>query len=139
MPDLGPTFGKEVRAGPHLITIEAPDLLYLRLEGDVDIDHMKVFLEVVLALPAEVHVLRDGRTSRHVGPRAREFMLKAAPKGKIVSYISFGASLYSRTVIAMVARAIRLIRHDAPVVGFTTTEAEARVWIEQLREARRRG
>lgn len=136
MPNTGPELGKERRAGPHALTIEAPDVLYMRLDGDVEVDHMRMFLEVIAEFPAEVHVLRDARKSRLVKPRAREFMLKNMPKGKVVSFISFGAPFHARTVITMLARAIRLIHRDSPIVGFTTTEKEARAWIERLREAR---
>ncbi len=121
------------------MSIELPDVLYLRLEGDVDIEHMKVFLEAVAEFPAEVHVLRDARKSRLVTASAREYMMKQMPKGRVVSFISFGAPFQARTVITMLARAIRLLNKDSPIVGFTSTEGEARAWIERIRMARRNG
>ncbi|HRI63013.1 MAG TPA: hypothetical protein PK156_02215, partial [Polyangium sp.] len=120
------TFGTERRAGPHRVTMELPDVLYLQLEGDVDVEHMKVFLGAVAEFPAEVHVLRDARKSRLVTASAREYMMKQMPKGKVVSFISFGAPFQARTVITMLARAIRLLNKDSPIVGFTNTEGEAR-------------
>lgn len=133
MSDTRPEQGKFRYVGPHRVRIEPPDLLYLCLDGDVDLEHIKAFLEAVAEFPAEVHVLRDARKSRIVTASAREYMLKNMPTGKVVSFISHGAPFHARTVITMLAKAIRLLRHDAPVVGFTNTEAEARAWIEKIR------
>jgi len=139
MPDMRPERDKERQVGPHRVTIEWPDVLYLQLDGDVDLDHIKAFLEAVAEFPADVHILRDARRSRIVTAPAREHMLKHMPKGKAVSFISFGAPFHARTVISMLAKAIRLLRHDSPIVGFTSTEAEARAWIDKIRADRRRG
>lgn len=139
MPDMRPGRDKERQVGPHRVVIEPPDLLYLKLDGDVELEHIKAFLEAVAEFPAEVHILRDARKSRIVTAAAREYMLKTMPKGKVVSFISFGAPFHARTVISMLAKAIRLLRHDSPVVGFTSTEAEARAWIDKVRASRRNG
>ncbi len=138
MPNLPPETEEDRQVGPHRVTIEPPDVLYLRVDGDVDVEHMKVFVEIVQKFPAEVHVLRDARKSRVVTAKAREFMLKSMPRGKVASFISFGAPFHARTVIGMLAKAIRLLRHDCPVVGFTNTEAEARTWINKVRVGIRR-
>jgi hypothetical protein len=125
--------------GPHRVTIELPDVLYLHLAGDVEIDHMKGFIAAVVEFPADVHILRDARNSRVVTASAREYMLKVMPKGKVVSFISFGAPFHARTIITMMGKAIRLLLHDSPVVGFTNTEEEARAWINKIRNGRRDG
>lgn len=127
----------EYRAGPHRVRVEPPDVLYLRLDGDVDVEHMKKFIDVVLGFPGVVHILRDARKSRLVTAPAREFMMKNMPKGKVVSFISFGAPFHARTVISMLAKASRLIHHDAPIVKFVNTEVEARVCIDEIRAASR--
>jgi len=138
MPEVAAEPFRERWAGPHGVRVELPDVLFLRLDGDVDLEHMRVFLEVIAEFPGDVHVLRDARKSRVVKARAREFMMKQMPKGKVVSFISFGAPFHARTVITMLAKAIRLIHNDSPVVVFTGTEAEARVLIDEIRQRRRR-
>ena len=133
MSDVRLELGRNRRVGPHRLTLELPDVLYMRLDGDVNVDHMRAFLEVISEFPGQVHVLRDARKSRSVTAQAREFMLKNMPKGKAASFISFGAPFHARTVISMLAKAIRLLLHDSPIVGFTNTEMEARAWIDKIR------
>jgi hypothetical protein len=119
--------------GPHRVTIELPDVLCLRLNGDVELDHVKDFYALINELPADVYVLRDDRKSRMSSPQAREFMVKNIPAGKMVALISFGASFQRRTMIRMIAKAVRLLRHATPILEFTSTEAEARAWIDKIR------
>lgn len=138
MPEPPFKLGTHHRAGPHRMTVEGPDLLHLRVDGDVDVEHIKAFIELVESMPAEVHILRDARKSRIVTTRAREYMMKHMPKGKVWSFISFGAPFHAQTMITMLGRAIRLLHKNSPVVGFTKTEAEARAWIDKVRVERRR-
>jgi hypothetical protein len=139
MPVMSPEPGKFLQVGPHRLMIELPDVLYLCIDGDVDVDHIKAFLQAVAQFPAEVHVLRDARKSRIVTTSARQYMLKNMPKGNVMSFISFGASFHARTMIMMIIKASRLLGHNPPIVGFTNTEAEARAWIDKIRAERRRG
>jgi hypothetical protein len=141
MSDMHPEWSGERRLGPHSVTIEPPDVIYLRVEGDVQVEHMKAFMELLAEFPAQVHILRDGRTSGVTTTAAREYMMKNLPKGKlsVASYISFGTPFHIRTIITLVTKAVRLLRHDALVVGFTNTEAEARAWIDRIRADLRRG
>jgi hypothetical protein len=135
MADFHPDAAKARRAGPHKVTIEPPDLVYLHIDGNVELDHVKVFFDAINKFPAstKVHILRDARKSGIVTPDAREFVLKNYVAGKVVAFISFGAPFRVRTVITMIAKALSMLRRDSPVIGFTDTEAEARAWIDRIR------
>lgn len=139
MADNEPALTQGRAIGPHWATKELPDVLHLRVEGDVELEHIKGFLEVVGEFPGRVHVLRDARRSRIVKPAAREYMLKHMPRGKVVSFISFGAPFHARTMITMLGKAIQLLLRESPVVGFANTEEEARAWIDKIRADRGRG
>lgn len=138
--DMRSDEGNERQIGLHSVTIEPPDLLYLRVVGDVDVEHMKAFLELLAEFPAEVHVLRDGRKSGVVSAAARQYMMKALPKDKlkVASFISFGAPFHTRTMITLITKGIRLLRNNAPIVEFTNTEAEARAYLDKIRADTRR-
>lgn len=139
MADNGPVVAQDRAIGSHRATIELPDVLHLRVDGDVELDHIKGFLEVVGEFPGRVHILRDARRSRVVKPAAREYMLKHMPRGKVVSFISYGAPFHGRTMITMLGKAIQLLLRESPVVGFTNTEEDARAWIDKIRADRGRG
>jgi hypothetical protein len=133
MADVRPKAATDRQVGPHRVRIELPDVLYVQLNGDVEREHSKVFIDAVGEFPARVYVLRDARKSGIVTRQAREFMLNNMPAAKLVAFISFGASFQGRTVITMIAKAVRLLRQNSPIVGFTNTENEARAWIDKIR------
>ncbi|MBK9266446.1 MAG: hypothetical protein IPM54_42495 [Polyangiaceae bacterium] len=139
MVDGGSEADRQRQVGRHRLTIEPPDLIYLHIDGDVDLEHIKAFVAAIRELPSstKVYVLRDARKSGLITLRAREYVLKHVESGRVGAFISFGAPFHVRTMITMIAKAVRLLRDGSLVVGFTDTEAEARAWIDRVRAGER--
>lgn len=123
------------RAGPHLMRIEHPDVLFLRLHGPVELEHFQMFHQAMgeIRLPTRLYLLRDARNGGFVTPDARAFISRHEVIDRIEAVISFGASFQTRTVMSMMNRAMRTFHAREPDIAFADDEIEARQWIENHR------
>jgi hypothetical protein len=125
----------EISVGPHRYVVEGLGVVHLHLVGNLELPHARQILPLIngISAPKGVYLLRDARSAGTIAPDAREFISKNMRPGSVVATVSYGASFHTRTVLTMVARAIRAFNKSVPIVVFTATEAEARAWIEKHR------
>jgi hypothetical protein len=121
--------------------LEPPDILYLRLMGDIEEAHVAPIREELARHCREtshVYGLVDMSRMGTVAAAAR----KAAATQKNPANSSnavFGASFAHRVLVQLVVKAAKLFRGVTPTLGMFETEAEARAWIDEQRRARSRG
>jgi SpoIIAA-like len=122
--------------GPHRVTIELPDIMHVRYDGDVSIDEFKVMDAFVANFPGNgaVYVLRDARRGGQTSLETRAYMARAARVTRLRAVVSYGSSFRSRTLVDMTQKAIKALRQEGPEVAFFETEEEARLWILQRRD-----
>lgn len=122
-------------AGPHLMRIEHPDILFLALHGPVELEHFQRFHEAMAETcpTTRLYLLRDARHGGFVTPDARAYISRHAIIDRIAAVVSFGASFQTRTVMTMMNRAMRTFHAREPEIFFADNESEARSWIEKHR------
>lgn len=116
--------------GRHRLIFEAPDTILLQLDGPVDVDLLRAGVQAVKEAKSRLYILRDARKSGPTTQAARELMLKEMPVEKLIAVLTFGAPFHVRTVVAMLGRAIQLLRPNAPPFLMFGPESEARAWIQ---------
>jgi hypothetical protein len=128
--------------GPHRFKFEPPDIIHMALDGDVDAVHIAAVFdgvgEEVFRL-ANPYILRDARKGGAPTRDAREFFAKDNRIQRLAGVVSYGASFHVRVVVAMVDKALRILRPESPRIHFFATYEEARAWIEadKIRRSRR--
>lgn len=129
----------EFFVGAHHFRWEPPDLGYLRYDGDMDAamsaeitDRSRVFS---LGLPC-VFLLIDVRNLGKLSAEARARSGQGAKDLNLRGTAVVGASATIRVVVGLVTRAIELVygNKENPT-RFFDTEADARAWIAQRRQA----
>ncbi len=125
-----------VPAGPHLMKIEIPDVLFLRLHGPVELEHFQMFHQAMqeISFATRLYLLRDARHGGFVTPEARAYISRHSIIERIEAVVSFGASFQTRTVMTMMNRAMRTFHTREPAITFADDEFAARKWIEQHRK-----
>lgn len=133
-----PNVPNVVHVGPHWLEIEPPDVLHIHYEGDVDVEHFKVFDANVLRFPPQtrVYVLRDARRGGTLSAATRMYVAQHVDVRRIAAMVTYGSSFQSRTVATMLNKAMRRLHSETGVAVFFETEAEARAWIAADRSAR---
>jgi len=126
---------REVFAGAHRIRLEAPDLVYLTLVGDVTDAEAPVLLGEWARFAEErawTLVLVDLGEIGVIAPGARRMSVSMPLKGRGTA--AFGASFAARSQGMLLHRAYRLIHPgvDLPM-SFHDGEDEARAWIHARR------
>jgi hypothetical protein len=131
--DVSPGFRP---AGPHLLRVEQPDILFLRLFGPVEQEHFRIFHQAMSEIPASlrIYLLRDARNGGFVTPDARAYISRHSVIDRIEAVVSFGASFQTRTVMTMMNRAMRTFHSREPEIAFFDDESSARVWIDDHRK-----
>jgi hypothetical protein len=123
-------------AGPHLMRVEHPDVLFLRLHGPVEVEHFQLFHHAMqeLSFPTRLYLLRDAHDGGFATPEARAYISRHSIIDRIEAVVSFGASFQTRTVMTMMNRAMRTFHTRQPAIAFTDDESAARKWIEKHRK-----
>lgn len=123
--------------GPHRIDLEFPDVVHIHYGGDVELSHYLAFHEAMLVLPPEppLYLLRDARLGGLVAPETRKHIATITEKSRFVAIVTYGSSFQTKTVFTNMNRALRAMRQNTVVIEFFDTEAEARAFIAQHREA----
>jgi hypothetical protein len=126
--------------GSHRIDLEFPDVVHIHYGGDVEPAHYLAFQEFITDLLPEtpLYFLRDARKGGFVAAETRKHIVANANESKFIAVITYGSSFQTKTVFDNMNRALRTIRGTTVPIEFFDTEAEARAWIDQHREARTR-
>jgi hypothetical protein len=117
--------------------VEAPDVLFLRLHGPVQVDHFQIFHQAMqeISFPTRLYLLRDARNGGFVTPEARAYISRHSIIERIAAVISFGASFQTRTVMTLMNRAMRTFHSREPEIAFADSETGARQWIDRHRRS----
>ncbi len=125
--------------GKHSLRFESPDIVHMRIVGDLSLAQVQQLLEWVDAFPKPekgyfslIDIAEAGRPNLEI-LKSNALLKKMQIYGAFVYY---RAQFQHRTVIEIVqkiSRALNLSLKTIPLVAFAT-EAEARVWIDEYRE-----
>jgi hypothetical protein len=125
--------------GKHTTYFEEPDIIFMRLVGDVSdaeglelLRRQKAFAEGRKML----FFLMDGREMAGISPVARKAVAQTLKEIPLYGMANFESPLKARVVAKLVITAINLFRKDAATnpVEFFPSEQEAREWIASRRE-----
>jgi hypothetical protein len=125
--------------GKHTTYFEEPDIIFMRLVGDVSdaeglelLRRQKAFAEGRKML----FFLMDGREMAGISPGARKAVAQTLKEIPLYGMANFESPLKARVVAKLVITAINLFRKDAATnpVEFFPSEEEARQWITSRRE-----
>lgn len=125
------------KVGPHELEIEPPDILHIHYQGDVELEHFKIFDAAVGRFPTtvRVYVLRDARNGGSPSAETRGYIAKNVDVTRIVALVTYGSSFQARTIATMLNKAMRRLHEQTGMSVFFDTEAEARAWIDEHRAA----
>ena len=125
--------------GKHITYFEEPDIIFMKLAGDVSdaeglelLRRQKAFAEGRKML----FFLMDGREMAGISPVARRAVAETLKEIPLYGMANFQSSMKARVVAKLVITAINLFRKDASTnpVEFFSSEQEAREWIDSRRE-----
>lgn len=125
--------------GKHITYFEEPDIIFMKLAGDVSdaeglelLRRQKAFAEGRKML----FFLMDGREMAGISPVARRAVAETLKEIPLFGMANFQSSMKARVVAKLVITAINLFRKDASTnpVEFFSSEQEAREWIDSRRE-----
>jgi hypothetical protein len=125
--------------GKHITYFEEPDIIFMKLVGDVNdaeglelLRRQKAFAEGRKML----FFLMDGREMAGISPVARKAVAQTLKEIPLYGMANFESPLKARVVAKLVITAINLFRKDAATnpVEFFPSEQEAREWIASRRE-----
>jgi hypothetical protein len=125
--------------GKHITYFEEPDIIFMKLAGDVSdaeglelLRRQKAFAEGRKML----FFLMDGREMAGISPVARRAVAETLKEIPLYGMANFQSSMKARVVAKLVITAINLFRKDASTnpVQFFSSEQEAREWIASRRE-----
>jgi len=125
--------------GKHVTYFEEPDIIFMKLSGDVTdaeglelLRRQKAFAEGRKML----FFLMDGREMAGISPGARKSVAQTLKEIPLFGMANFQSPMKARVVAKLVITAINLFRKDASTnpVEFFPSEDEARQWIASRRE-----
>jgi hypothetical protein len=125
--------------GKHITYFEEPDIIFMKLSGDVSdaeglelLRRQKAFAEGLKM----VFFLMDGREMAGISPGARRAVAETLKEIPLYGMANFQSPMKARVVAKLVITAINLFRKDASTnpVEFFSSEQEARDWIISRRE-----
>jgi hypothetical protein len=136
-----PSEGRERIIGSHSVRFEPPDILFLRLTGDVEEAHVMPIMEEFGRYAEELpylYGLVDMVRMGSITPAARKASALAKnPENSAV--VLFSASFTHRVIVKLVLKAAQIFSASTQPTAMFGTEAEARAWIEEQRRARSQG
>jgi hypothetical protein len=125
--------------GKHVTYFEEPDIIFMKLTGDVTdaeglelLRRQRAFAEGRKML----FFLMDGKEMAGISPAARKAVAQTLKEIPLFGMANFESSMKARVVAKLVITAINLFRKDAATnpVEFFPSEEEARAWIASRRE-----
>lgn len=125
--------------GKHVTYFEEPDIIFMKLSGDVSdaeglelLRRQRAFAEGRKML----FFLMDGKEMAGISPGARKAVAETLKEIPLFGMANFESPMKARVMAKLVITAINLFRKDASTnpVEFFPSEAEARAWIASRRE-----
>jgi hypothetical protein len=129
--------GGDVR-GSTIFRWEPPDTCFLVLVGDVSGEDMRRLIAAALAQTASMTYtfgLIDMSRLGAVAPEARLVAKNEATAIPMRGTAVFGASFHHRVIATLINKAGSILKKDHQPIAFFATEAEARAWLTERREA----
>lgn len=131
--------GQVLSIGPHRYRVEG-DLFLWRPCGEVLPDHARSVVAVVLEVYKRhgyVLYLLDGREGKPLGPETRRIVVDGLrPMYGSLAMAAFGLNGLSRVSGILVFSAARLLTGRDFPIKFSSTEAAARVFLNEYRDGR---
>lgn len=125
-----------IQVGAHTLTFEEPDLMFMRVRGEINEQDARLMLAEQKKFSAgKPYVLGLSDISEFAGisPQARKFIAKESATFPFRGGALIGASFQTRIMANLILTAIGLfLRKDNPM-HFFETEKEARTWLEERR------
>jgi len=127
--------------GRHTLSLEAPDLVFVRLDGTIDADLLNGVVEWQRSWDTSnghYFVLCDVTSIGAVPPDTRHLFQNFPLNEYVTTTACFGAGFTVRVIIDMRARAQRLLGRQpaGSQIHFFANEAQARAFLEEARKAR---
>ena len=120
--------------GLHKLTFEYPDVIMVRLQGDISLEEVQQFTEVARPVTAGVHYwLLDSSRAGHFGAEARKWAADSRPPSGYRGTAVFGVNFSQRVLATMLMTAMRLLQPQRPPIYLFATEAQARAWVKSAR------
>ena len=125
--------------GKHVTYFEEPDIIFMRLAGDVtDAEGLELLRRQRQFAEGRkmLFFLMDGREMAGISPGARKAVAETLKEIPLFGMANFQSPMKARVVAKLVITAINLFRKDASTnpVEFFSSEEEARKWIAERRE-----
>lgn len=131
--------GDAIYIEKHRIYIEPPDLFIFVADGDVSVDVALRTQEAIAAFERDkdyIFLLADIAGMGAMPVDARKAASRPEATQRLRAFAVYGATFAQRVVLVLVIRAFSLLKGGDPVhIGAFDTEAEARAWLAERREA----
>jgi hypothetical protein len=130
------TGAKDVRGfqefGPVRIKFEPPDIIHAQITGEAETSHVAAAFDAMNEAfrTSRPYILRDSRQGGAPPRAVREFIIRDSRIHRVTALVCYGAPYHVRVVIAMIDKALRLLRPSAPRLVFVETCEQGRAWIE---------
>jgi len=122
--------------GNHSLGYIEPDIYSYRLEGTLEVDHMKAIVARQLEWQGEPPYMLAVVDVRHLG-RVSAGALRAVREGRSAAFpravALFGASFATRVAADMLFRALATLDSKFVRFRFFDTEAQCLAWLEEMR------
>ena len=126
--------------GRHRIRLEPPDLFAIVNDGDIseaDVSRLMNRLVDFAGGKERVLLLMDVERSGQMAPPARSIAVNSLGRLPIAGIAIVGATFSIRVAATLMAKALALLYPSAPATRFFASEAEARAWLGERRQAAR--
>ena len=128
------TFGK------HVTNFEEPDILYMKLVGDVSNEEVKGINDAHLGYgekAEQLYYLIDLSELENLGPQVRKEASEVVKILPLRGTAIYGAPLKAKVLAKLMLTASNMLRRgpNPNPVEFHDTEEEARAWIEKRRNS----
>ncbi len=125
--------------GKHITYFEEPDIIFMKLRGDVsDAEGLELLRRQMAFSEGRkmLFFLMDGEEMAGISPGARKSVAETLKEIPLYGMGIFNAPLKARVVAKLVITAINLFRKDSSTnaIEFFPVEEEARQWIVSRRE-----
>lgn len=122
----------------HSLRLEPPDILALRVSGEVSKDDMSRLIEEMIRIAAErqrLFCLCDSSKVTSVDADARKVAAALLPSIAVEAIAVFGMSFQIRVLTTLIIKAAALLSraNSSPPTVIFDTEAQARAWLDQRR------
>lgn len=129
VPNDGPGFQE---FGPVRMKFEPPDIIHVQIAGAAETSHVAAAFDAMNEAfrTSRSYIFRDARQGGAPSRAAREFIIKDSRIQRVTALVCYGAPYHVRVVIAMVDKALHLLRPRSPRLVFVESYEQGRAWIE---------